>query len=488
MTRTTLIAALLLAVAAPVACAQTAARTISEAGDAGPRDAVGPGDAGAGCSTAGCACGRGQACVDGACREARPALRWVRTFSSSYGAALGVAVGDEGSVAAGGYVRGMADLGDGPFTTGMEIDAVAVRYDADGRARWSRRFPGDFAQVRSVAIDPRGVWVNGTFGNFASVGGRTFRSARAPDSFVAHLDPGGTVGAAWQLSGGGDEQAVSVAALGGGEAVTVGYYSGAGQLGASPLRPPGSPAGFAARLSATGAVAWTRSFGAANASLRGVTRTPGGLAVVGIFSGAIELGAGLISAGRFDTFVASVTDAGEVRWAMSYGGAGDDLAEGIASDARGDLYVVSGSTGGLTVGGVPREGAAGLLVALDAGGGVRWSRGLGARAPVDTHVVAVDAAGNAVVAATFQDAAVPEGFDAFVSQGGRDVYWVIYDREAGAVAGRSFGGPDDDTVAAIAAGPCGGFALAGAFQRTADFGGATATTLRLDAFVASWGE
>lgn len=482
------IAALLLALSAPVACAQTAARTLGAADDAGPRDAAAQGDAGASCATALCTCERGQTCAGGVCREARPALRWVRTFRASYGAALGVAVGDDGSVAAGGYVRGTADLGDGPFDTASGVDAVAVRYDADGRARWSRRFAGDFAQVRAVAIDARGVWVDGTFGNFATVGGRTFRSARAPDSFVAHLDPVGAVGAAWQLSGGGDEQAVSVVALGDGDAVTVGYYTGDARLGESPLSPRGSPAGFAARLSAGGAVAWTRTFGVANVSLRGVTRTPGGFALVGIFSGVIDVGARLTSAGRFDTFVASVTDAGDVRWVVSYGGAGDDLVEGIASDSRGDLYVVSGSTAGLTVGGVAREAAAGLLVALDAGGRVRWSRGLGARSPGDTYVVAADAAGNAVVAATFREAAVPEGFDAFVSRGATDVYWVVYDREAGAVAGRSFGGPGEETVAAIAAGPCGGFTLAGAFQGTADFGGATATATRVDAFVASWGE
>lgn len=482
------VSALLLALCAPSACAQTASGALGALGDAGPGDASTPSDGAAGCASAPCACGRAQVCVGGACREARPALRWVRTFRSSYGAALGVAVSDDGSVAAGGYVRGTADLGDGPFGTASEVDAVLVRYGADGTTRWSRRFAGDLPQVRAVAIDARGVWVDGTFGTYASVAGRTFRSERAPDSFVARLDPGGTVTDAWQLAGGGDEQAVSVATLGGGDAVTAGYYSGSGQLGARALRPPGSPAGFAARLSPGGAVAWATTFGAAGATLRGVTRTPGGVAVVGIFSGAIDLGAGLTSAGRIDTFVASLTDGGAVRWAVSYGGPGDDLPEGIASDARGDLYVVSGSTEGLTVGGVAREAAAGLLVALDADGRVRWSRGLGARARGNTHAVAVDAAGNVVVAATYRDAAVPEGFDVFVSNGATDVYWVLYDRDAGAIAGRSFGGPDEDTLAAVAAGPCGGFTLAGAFQRTVDFGGATASAMRVDAFVASWGE
>lgn len=477
----------LVALSALNACAQIAGNTRGLAGDARLVDAA-PVDASTGCSTARCACGTGQACVDGACREAHPALRWVRTFRADYGAALGVAAGPDGSIAAGGYARGAADLGDGPFDTGAATEAVVVRYDADGATRWSRRFAGDAAEVRAVALDARGVWVDGTFGNFATVAGRTFRSARAPDSFVARLDPGGAVTDAWQLAGDGDEQAVALATPGDGDAVTVGYYSGAGQLGATALRPPGSPAGFAARLSAGGAVAWTRTFGTAGATLRGVARTPGGYAVVGLFSGAVDIGAGLASAGRIDTFVASVADDGTVRWAISYGGPGDDLPGGIASDARGDLYVVTGSTDGLTVGGITREGAAGLLVALDAGGRVRWSRGLGALAAGSSRAVAVDAAGNVVVAATFRDATVPEGFDAFISQGATDVLWLLYDRDARALAGRSFGGPDDDTLTAVAAGPCGGFALAGAFQRAVDFGGQTATARRLDAFVASWGE
>jgi hypothetical protein len=465
------------------ACAQTIGST---SGDAGARDGVVPVDAGALCSAAQCICGRGEACNYGVCNEARPVLQWVRTFRSSYGATLGVAVSDDGSVAAGGYVRGVANLGDVAFDTGSATDAVVVRYDAVGATRWSRRFAGDFAQVRSVALDARGVWVNGTFGAYASVAGRTFRSTREPDSFVARLDPGGAVTDAWQLSGGSDEQAVAVVTHGNGDAVTAGYYNGEGQLGTTPLRPIGSPAGFAASLSPGGAVAWTRTFGTANTTLRGVTRTPNGFAVVGIFTGTLDLGTRLTSAGRFDTFVASITDAGDMQWATSYGGAGDDFAEGIASDVRGNVYVVSGSTRGLTVGDVTRDGAAGLLVAFDGGGRVRWSRGLGALESGNMRAVAVDAAGNPVVAATFREPTVPEGFDAFHSLGETDVFWVLYDRDARALAGRSFGGIGSETLTAVAAGPCGGFVLAGTFEGTANLGGPIVTAARVDGFVAVW--
>lgn len=240
----------------------------------------------------------------------------MRTFHADYGAALGVAAGPDGSIAAGGYARGAADLGDGPFDTGAATEAVVVRYDADGARRAgrgaSRETPLRCGRSRSTRA---ACGSTAPSENFATVAGRTFRSARAPDSFVARLDPGGTVTDAWQLAGDGDEQAVALATPGDGDAVTVGYYSGAGQLGATALRPPGSPAGFAARLSAGGAVAWTRTFGTAGATLRGVARTPGGYAVVGLFSGAVDIGAGLASAGRIDTW--SVADDGALRWAMS---------------------------------------------------------------------------------------------------------------------------------------------------------------------------
>lgn len=469
-------------------CAQLAAGTAGVARDADVGDAV---TATPRCAP--CACGRLEVCVEGRCRRATPSVRWVRRFNAVRGAAQGLAVNDEGLVAASGYVQQRADLGAGPFTASRAGDGLLALYAADGALRWARSFAGDAAELRSVAFDGRGVWAGGAFGAFVEVAGQTLRAAQHPDGWVIRTDLLGAPRAALTLSGGGDEQVASVSVLGE-DGLVAGYYSGAGRLGATSLRVATGHAGLVARVRADGSVAWRTSFGSANTTLRGAVAMPdGGAAVVGLFSGALEVGTTLRSQGGFDVFVARLDAAGEVRWATSYGGAGDDLPDGLARDDRGALYVVSASSEGLTVGRVTRAASAGLLVALDPDGGVRWSLGLGAIAPmgpsaVGPRRVAVDAAGNVIVAGTFREAITLEGADTLVAEGGSDFFWAIYDRAGTLLAARSFGGPGGGSLAALAAGPCGGFALGGAFFDRLDLGGVSFTASPADAFVSSWSE
>lgn len=473
----------------PVAagCAETVSRVVAVV-DASTTDVVAP-DVAPRCGSTACACAPGEVCVDGACRGAQPTLRWARTYHADYGAASGVAIDPTGAVVTGGYVQGGADLGGERFAAGASGDGVLVVYEPDGRTRWVRRFPGDAVQVRSVAADRLGVWAGAVFGRVAEVFGESLRSARSPDGFVTHVDLAGSRTATFQVSGDGDEQVATVSSRDdGAQAIVAGYYNGRGRFRDAPLEPNGSPAGFVARARSDGAVAGVATFGAANVTLRGAVALPDdGYLAVGIFANTLDLGVTLRAQGGFDVFVARVSH-GDVLWATSYGGAGDDLPDAVAADAQGRCYVVSRSNLGLTVGGAPHDAPGALLVALDASGATRWSRALGASTRAGPHAVAVDAAGNALVGGTFHDAITLDGGATLTSRGGGDLFVAAFDPSGATLWSRAFGGAGDDSLASIAADRCGGFAIVGAFQREVDLGGVTVSTARTDGFVASWTE
>ncbi len=76
--------------------------------------------------------------------------------------------------------------------------------------------------------------------------------------------------------------------------------------------------------------------------------------VVGDFSGTITFGTStsLTSAGSGDVFVAKYDSAGNLAWAKSAGGTGNDVPGGIAVDGSGNSYVTGFFSGTATFGSI----------------------------------------------------------------------------------------------------------------------------------------
>jgi len=110
------------------------------------------------------------------------------------------------------------------------------------------------------------------------------------------------------------------------------------------------------------------------------------------------------SKGATDLVVAKLSPEGEVRWAVSAGGAGDDVPVALAVDPAGNVTVTGYFAGHAAFGGVQlaAKGASDIFVArLDTAGNIVWAAQAGGHlpsAPVELgSAIALDAAGNAYV-------------------------------------------------------------------------------------------
>lgn len=142
----------------------------------------------------------------------------------------------------------------------------------------------------------------------------------------------------------GDAGGTSVAVDSDGNVYVMGHFSGSLNVGSTLLTSTGACATYVNKLSSAGDVLW---------SLRIEGHSPGritgyGLAVddsnsvivTGAFEGTLLYGSEKItSAGKQDIFVLKIDSDGQVLWALSAGGAGQDSGNSIAADKYGDLYV-----------------------------------------------------------------------------------------------------------------------------------------------------
>lgn len=137
-------------------------------------------------------------------------------------------------------------------------------------------------------------------------------------------------------------------------------------------------------------------------------------------------------------------------YASYLGGAGDETAAGVAADSQGNTYVA----GTLWSNGAADD----LFVArVDASGALAWYARLGGSGRDRARAIAVDAAGEAVVAGSTDSPDLPWGSPA----GLLDAFAVKLGSDGTFRWGRVLGGTDDDEVVALAAGPAGSIYMGG---------------------------
>jgi len=132
----------------------------------------------------------------------------------------------------------------------------------------------------------------------------------------------------------------------------------------------------------TGAPIWNARGDGLGVAHRVAFAGDGGLAVVGVFQGTIDFGAGaMTSAGGNDAFVARFDAGGSCLWSRRYGGSGNDSADDVAFDVSDDAVVAGYYVGEATLDDGPLPAATGLsalAVALPDGVGTAWIETFGA--------------------------------------------------------------------------------------------------------------
>lgn len=143
--------------------------------------------------------------------------------------------------------------------------------------------------------------------------------------------------------------------------------------GALPAAPGGSL--FVTRLDGAGHCLWGRAFVAPALALNAA---PGGRLVLSAAagSGPVDLGAGALPPlGAADEVLAELGPDGATLWSRRLGAPGVTFQQPVASvSAAGDVYLLTGASGPVDLGGGPLPGGATLVASYTPAGAHRWSR------------------------------------------------------------------------------------------------------------------
>lgn len=178
--------------------------------------------------------------------------------------------------------------------------------------------------------------------------------------------------------------------------------------------------------------------------------------------------------GEEDIFVVKYSPEGQVLWARADGGSGRDLAKGIDVDINGNVYITGFFTGVSTrFGSVTLKGEISdiFIVKYNNNGEVLWARSATGAGQEEAKGIAVDANGNAFITGYYWD--VPVTFDkiTLTNNGGLDLFVTKYDPNGSVLWSTSAGGNTKEVGNAIAVDDFNGVYVTGTFgSSTVAFG------------------
>jgi hypothetical protein len=196
--------------------------------------------------------------------------------------------------------------------------------------------------------------------------------------------------------------------------------------------------------------------------------------------------------GNGDMFVVKYDAGGNVLWARSAGGTGDDRGRKIAIDKAGNSYVTgyfgsSTITFGTTT--LTNAGSANLfLVKYDAGGNVVWAKSAGGANYDNGCGIAVDAYGNIYLSGYFSSPTITFAPTTLTNAGGYDIFIVKYDVSGLVQWAKRTGSTGDEVNTVLAIDASGNTYLTGYFTSSSiSFGTTTLTNAGgNDMFVAKY--
>jgi hypothetical protein len=185
--------------------------------------------------------------------------------------------------------------------------------------------------------------------------------------------------------------------------------------------------------------------------------------------------------GDYDWFVAKYNPNGAVVWAKNAGGIAGDMANGVALDSAGNVYVTGFFSGTITIDGVTLT-SAGLfdvfLAKYDPSGTLLWLKRAGGSGSDIAHGVVVDSSGQIAITGEFQNTARFDSHSVTASGLG-DAFIAKYD-SAGNNIWVHRGGSNisfrTDRANSIAVGPADSYYITGDFSGTANFDNLTVTS------------
>ncbi|XXX73217.1 hypothetical protein WMF30_36770 [Sorangium sp. So ce134] len=248
-------------------------------------------------------------------------------------------------------------------------------------------------------------------------------------------------------------------------------------FGDGPLSVGGSPVFALAKFDGAGDLLWDKQF-SGYTSVRDVAVNPAGLiATTGwIHGGSVDFGGGpLAGQGEsMDAFVAVFTADGDHVWSARIGADSDQYADHIAVDAAGNVVVAGFFLDQISLCGASltsAEQADSYMAKFDPAGNCLWSKQFGY---TEIHNVALDASGSVVLAGSFGDyftETIDLGGGPLITAGLEDIFVAKLDAGGEHLWSKRFGDAALQRAYGVSVDGAGDIVVSGTFQGSVDFGG-----------------
>jgi hypothetical protein len=418
----------------------------------------------------------------------KTAKAWpVRAGGIKKDAGGGIVTDASGNVYVAGAFEQFASWGTLSIPSYGSTDIFLAKYSSSGKPQWVIKQGGSSADAASsVALDFEGnLIITGSFRSTGTFGqGNVFTSNGIDDIFLSKISPAGSV--IWSKRAGGSDQDVAYAITSDntGNIYLTGYFRGTMSFpnSAVTLTSMGGTDAFVAKYDSSGNIIWAKSGGGTgNDFAYGVTVNGNNIAIVGQFDATSTFsGATISSSGLSDIFLAEYTAAnGALNWINKYGGSGTDIGFSVTT-ALNDYVITGQFSNVLSVGTTTLNsfGNSDILVArITSTGQVVWFKRAGGVSQDAGRGIALNSSNDKLfVTGSFAETAM-FGTNSVTSFGNLDVFVATVDFATG-----NFetifqnGGPSDDEARGITANSSNSSFVTGYFNGQGSFGNVDLTS------------
>jgi len=308
--------------------------------------------------------------------------------------AYGIAVDAAGNAVVTGLTNSADFAGAQGSLNGTGDAFVAKVNGADGTLAWATYVGGSSKDsANGIAVDSAGnAFMSGsTSSSDLPLANNAFHGGT--DGFVAKVNgAAGTLAWTTYVGGSGSDDANGIAIDNSGNVLVTGSTSSSDFQGANNTLPPGGSA-YVAKLTGAGALVWATYVAAADEGMAIAVDGAGNALVTGQ------------NATASDALVFKINSTGSFVWSTSFGGSGLESGYGIALDGAGNALVTGWTTssdfvgtnnsyrGG--VGSIPDDA---FIAKVSNAGSLCWANYLGGTDDDQGIGIAIDGAGNALVA------------------------------------------------------------------------------------------
>jgi len=412
----------------------------------------------------------------------KTAKAWpVRAGGIKKDAGGGIVTDASGNVYVAGAFEQFASWGTQSIPSYGSTDIFMTKYSQSGKPVWVLKQGGSSADAASsITMDIDGnLLMTGSFRGTGTFGqGNTLTSNGIDDIFLSKVNPSGNV--VWSKRAGGTDQDVAYAITSdnSGNIYLAGYFRGTITFPNSSISMTsvGGTDALIVKYDSSGNVVWAKSGGGVgNDFAYGISLNGSNIAIVGQFDGTSTFGSSnLSSSGLSDIFIAEYNSGnGAMNWVNKYGGAGVDIGFSIAT-AQND-YVMTGQFSNTISAGTTTLNSMGnsdvLIARIASNGQVVWmKRAGGASQDAGRGITANSANDKLFVTGSFAETAM-FGINSLTSFGNLDIFVTTLDFATG-----NFetvfqnGGPSDDEARGITANLTNSSFVTGYFNGQGSFG------------------